>query len=240
MDDINHLIEEGKTKANELNVTLKTIEHITNRLQHQYTKAQEDVTNTFHYYVGELDTIKNETLKELDEIYNLRLKSLNHLTSKTVDRVEKVKQLAIFVERFKKFSSSTDASELLLFKNLIETPLTSIRDFDPDISIPRAELEFVSNHQAVQVSFTNPLSFSLSLSLYFSLSLLFPLSFSISVCLSVSLSLSFQLSHSHLYPYTLITLLIDLTVIIFMMIIHCFLIELYSNVFFQHMLCIES
>ncbi|XP_074601481.1 tripartite motif-containing protein brain tumor [Brevipalpus obovatus] len=159
MDDINHLIEEGKTKANELNVTLKTIEHITSRLQHQYTKAQEDVTNTFHYYVGELDTIKNETLKELDEIYNLRLKSLNHLTSKVVDGVDKVKQLAIFVERFKKFSSSTDASELHLFKNLIEAPLTSIRNFDPDISIPRAELEFVSNHQGIQASVKNTFGF---------------------------------------------------------------------------------
>ena len=153
MDQINNLIEEGKAKANELNVTLKTIEHITDRLHHQYTKAQNDVNDTFNFYVNQLDEVKTDTLKELDDIYNAKLVNLNHLYSKVIEGVDKVKQIAMFVDRFKKFSSSHDTCELLLFKQLIEAPLVQIRNFEPDINIPKAELEFVSNYQAIQVSF---------------------------------------------------------------------------------------
>lgn len=149
MDEINHLIEEGKSKARELNVTLKTIEHITNRLQDQYAKAQVDVNDTFNYYVRELEESKKGTLKELDDIYNSRLGSLKSLTNKVIDGVDQVKQLASFMERFKSTSISTN--DLVVFKSLIETPLTSIRNIDPDIKIPKAELEFVSNRGAIQV-----------------------------------------------------------------------------------------
>ncbi|XP_015790863.1 brain tumor protein isoform X1 [Tetranychus urticae] len=155
MDQINNLIEEGKAKANELNVTLKTIEHITDRLHHQYTKAQNDVNDTFNFYVNQLDECKSETLKELDDIYNSKLVNLNHLYSKVIEGVDKVKQIAMFVDRFKKFSSSHDTCELLLFKQLIEAPLLQIRNFEPDINIPKAELEFVSNYQAIQTSVKN-------------------------------------------------------------------------------------
>jgi len=155
MDQISHIIEEGKAKANELNVTLKTLEHMSSRLQSQYTKAQNDVTYTFNYYLNQLEEAKSETIKELDVVYNSHAVTLSHLNSKVHDGVDRVKQIALFVDRFKKFSSST---ELIFFKQLIEARLRQIRNFDPELNIPKTDLEFISNYQAIQVIYFSLLS----------------------------------------------------------------------------------
>ncbi|RWS29605.1 B-box type zinc finger protein ncl-1-like protein [Leptotrombidium deliense] len=152
VEQMTHLVDDGKAKITEFNVTLKTIEHITSRLHLQHTKAQTEVADTFNFYVSQIEELKTETLKELDDIYNSRLVSLSLLNAKVQDAIDKVTQISLFLDRFRKFSSST---ELLFFKQIIEAKMRQIRNFDPEMNIPKADLEFISNYQAIQASVRN-------------------------------------------------------------------------------------
>lgn len=74
---------------------MKSLEHSTNRCQHQYQKAQAEISDTFQFYVSLLDEVKAETLKELDDIYNSKMVSLQLMSSKTGDAIEKMSELDI-------------------------------------------------------------------------------------------------------------------------------------------------
>ncbi|KAI1286837.1 B-box type zinc finger protein ncl-1 [Halotydeus destructor] len=152
IDQMSRLIDEGKVKAAEMNVTLKDIEHTTARLQHQYNKSQTEIADTFQFYVSLLEEMKAESLKELDDQYNTRLVTLTLLNSKVHDAIERMSQIAMFSERYRKCSSPT---ELLFFKQLIEGKLRMLLNFDPEMSKPNADLEFVSNFQGIRASVRN-------------------------------------------------------------------------------------
>ena len=150
VEQMTRLIEEGKAKASELNVTLKTIEHTTARLQHQYNKSQAEINDTFQFYVSLLEEVKSETLKELDESYNAKLVSLTLLNSKIREAIERVANIALFKDRYQKFSSP---NEHMFFKQLIESKMRTLLNFDPEVDKLNADLEFISNFQAIRVSF---------------------------------------------------------------------------------------
>lgn len=147
------LIEEGKNKSQELNVTLKSLEHATNRIQVQYSKAQNEISDTYQFYMSLLEDTKSETQKELDDIYNSKLVSLTLLNSKVHDAIDKMAQLDLFTDRFRRFSSPT---ELLFFKHLIESRLRALASYDSELNEPNSiDMEFVSNFQTIRVSIIN-------------------------------------------------------------------------------------
>lgn len=145
------LIDESKVKAGELNVTLKTLEHATARLQHQYSKSQTEIADTFQFYMSLLDEVKAEANKELDDIYNTRMSNMTMLNAKLHEAIDRVEQLALFMDRYRKFSSPT---ELVFFKQLIESKLRvlNVDPIDVTKATATADLEFISNFQAIRVS----------------------------------------------------------------------------------------
>lgn len=148
VEQLNRMVDDGRLKMSELNVTLKTLDHVTSRLQLQHSKAMNEISEAFQFYLSMLEETKQEFLKELDDIFNSRMVSLTLLTSKVEEAVRKTQQIALFMDRVRKFTSAT---EMLQFKHVIDTKLQAILNFNPEVNIPSHELEFVSNYQAIQV-----------------------------------------------------------------------------------------
>jgi tripartite motif-containing protein 2/3 len=142
------MVDEGRVKMSELNKTLKTLEEVTNRLQVQHSKAQQEIGEAYQFYLSMLEETKTEFLKELDDIFNSRMVSLTLLTSKVEEAVQKTQQISMVMDRTRKFASS---QEMLQYKSVIDSKLQAILNFNPDANIPSHELEFVSNYQAIQV-----------------------------------------------------------------------------------------
>jgi len=146
------MVDEGRVKMSELNHTLKTLDQVTNRLQMQHQKAQQEIAEAYQFYLSMLEETKMEFLKELDDIFNSRMVSLTLLTSKVEEAVRKTEQISLFVDQTRKFAS---AAEMVQYKSVIDSKLQAILNFNPDANIPSHELEFVSNYQAIQVGIRN-------------------------------------------------------------------------------------
>lgn len=147
-----HTIEESKAKITDLQNVLKTIENFTNRLQMQYHKAQGEVDETFRFYCSMLEERKQDTLKELEEIYSRKILSLTLLEEKVQETVSKIHQMSSFVDRILKFSNNT---EILMFKQLLDVKFQTAMTFNPEVNLQNVDLEFVSNYQAIQVGVRN-------------------------------------------------------------------------------------
>lgn len=147
VEQLYSMLNEGKTKCGQLNVTLKTIEHCSSKLQVQYSKAQNDIQETYLFYLQQLDQQRALQLKELEDSYNTKLLTLSLLNSKVHDSIDKMNQMSLFLERFNKFNCNF---ELLQFKQLLESRLKQIKHFEPEMNLPKVDLEFVNNYQAIQ------------------------------------------------------------------------------------------
>lgn len=142
------VIDEGRKKISEFNVTLKTLEHNKSKLQIQYAKAQNDIHETFQLFQQMLDDYRQKMAEELDDVFNTRMTSLNVLTSKVEEIVRKSQQISLFSERIRKLTSP---AELFVFKQMLDNKLQPVYNFNPDINtIPHGDLEFVSNFQSIQ------------------------------------------------------------------------------------------
>lgn len=147
-EQLGHLINEGKKKSTELAVTLKSMEHQMAKMQLQFTKATTEVNETYQFCLSLLDEMKSESLKELDDQYNSRLISLTLASAKIQESMDKMDRLDHFTDCFRKFNPT----ELMSFKQLVETRLRSHLNFDPELTKPApADIEFVSNFQAIRV-----------------------------------------------------------------------------------------
>ncbi|XP_023236199.1 B-box type zinc finger protein ncl-1-like isoform X1 [Centruroides sculpturatus] len=149
---ISQMIEDSKLKTNDLRNAAKTVEHFSSRLQMQYHKAQNEVNETFQFYRSMLEERKQETQKELDNMYNTKIVSLSLLGQKIQEMIDKIHRMCEFVDRITKFSSNT---EILVFKQLLDSTLQHILAFNPEVNLQSFDLEFVSNYQAIQVGVRN-------------------------------------------------------------------------------------
>lgn len=150
-------MDEGKSKVSELNGTLKSLELTTNRLRGQYTKAQQDINDTFDFCLSLLEELKKESMKDLDDQYSSKLVALTLLNTRIHDAIEKMNQTENLTERFnRKYSNSSSSpspNELLNMKESIESRLRLLVSFDSDISKSIGpDLDFVSNYQSIRVS----------------------------------------------------------------------------------------
>ena len=85
--------------------------------------------------------------KELEDSYNSKFLTLSLLNSKVHDAVDKMSQIRQFLDRYKKFKCNL---ELIQFKQLIEMRLKQIKHFEPELNMPKVDLEFICNYQAIQ------------------------------------------------------------------------------------------
>ena len=124
-----------------------------NRMQAQYSKAQTDVNDTFHFYQSLLEEMKGETLKDLDDQYHSKMNHLQMLNEKVHDAL-KMTQLDPFGDRFGLFSNG-DHSDMHI-KQLMEHRLHVL---DSEMNKPLGDLEFVCNFQAIRASVRNSFGF---------------------------------------------------------------------------------
>ncbi|XP_075545253.1 tripartite motif-containing protein brain tumor isoform X1 [Dermacentor variabilis] len=152
VEGLSHMVEDGRVKSHDLRAALKTLEQVSSRLQAQYQRAQGEVADTFHFYRSMLEERRQETLRELENVYNAKMVSLGLLGQKVQDTIERIHQVCAFVERLTRFSTSTEA---LVFKQLLEAKFQGFLSFRPEAGLHGMDLEFVSNYQAIQVGVRN-------------------------------------------------------------------------------------
>lgn len=153
-------MDEGKGKVSELNGALKSLENATNRLRGQYTKAQQDINDTFDFCLSLLEELKKDAMKDLDDQYSNKLVSLTLLNSRIHEAIDKMNQTEHLTERFnRKYSNSSSSpspNELLNMKESIESRLRLLVSFDSDVAKSiGSDLDFVSNYQSIRASLKN-------------------------------------------------------------------------------------
>lgn len=148
---ITQQMSDSKLKSSDLRNIQKTVEHTTSKLRTQYHKSQSDISETFQFYQSVLEERKQETLKELESVYNAKLMSLSMLTQKVQEAIEKILQTCNFVERLMKHSSNV---EVLMFKKLLDSRFVTLLNYNPEPN-QTMDIEFVSNYQAIQVGVRN-------------------------------------------------------------------------------------
>ena len=153
MESLHQLADQAKVKANDLRGMAKNIEHSSNKMQVHYHKSQNEINDTFNFYVSMLDERKTETLKELDSAYNAKQVSLSTTAQRMQDSIKKLYQGCEFIDKLIKHAGPT---EVLMFKHMLDSKLQSLLGYTPDINSPGAfDIEFVSNFQAIQVGVRN-------------------------------------------------------------------------------------
>nr|MBE5724417.1 brain tumor [Cucujiformia] len=119
----------------------------------QYHKAQNEVNDTFMFYKSMLEERKQEILKELESVYSTKTLALDVAGQKGQDTVDQIFKTCEFVDKLNKCANLI---EILMFKKLLDTKLQGLMNFNIDQNVLlAAELEFVSNYQAIQVGVRN-------------------------------------------------------------------------------------
>lgn len=153
LDAINKLISDGKLKANEIRNNLKNLETTSSRLSSQYQKSLGEVNETFSFYVSMLEERKAEIARELEQAYSNKQVALSVYSQKAQETVDKIFQVTDFVERLMKHASN---GEVLMFKKPLDARLHQLIASNPELNLATvAELEFISNFQAIQVGVKN-------------------------------------------------------------------------------------
>lgn len=151
IENLLQTVSEVRGKAVDMRTIIKNSEHNTGRIQVQYSKAQNEINETYQFYRSMLDERKQELLKELENFYNAKNMSHSVLITKSQEHVDKVLQSCEFVERLTKHAGPT---EMLMLRKLMENKLQSFLSFIQELQSP-FELDFVSNYQAIQVGVRN-------------------------------------------------------------------------------------
>lgn len=151
IESLIQLINELRTKAQDMKQMVKSTEHNAARIQIQYHKAQNEINETYQFYRSMLDERKQELLKELDSFYNAKTMSQSVLLTKSQDQIDKVLTSCDCVE---KFARSVGPNELGMLRRIMETKLQTFVSSINDLQ-SIYELDFVSNYQAIQVGVRN-------------------------------------------------------------------------------------
>ncbi|GAB1602348.1 brain tumor ncl-1-like [Argonauta hians] len=153
VDILRRLSDDAKAKASDLRQIAKGIEHINSRLQIQYQKAQEDITETYNFFRAVIEERKQEVQRELDQVFNGKQIAISTLAQKIQENIERIYQGCDFIDKLLKHASS---SEILLFKSFIEQRFQNVFNFQPDINNQNYyDMEFISNFSAIQVGIQN-------------------------------------------------------------------------------------
>ncbi|KYM97085.1 B-box type zinc finger protein ncl-1 [Cyphomyrmex costatus] len=154
LEALSRIIQECRSKAADTRAAVKATDHNAAILQVQYHKAQNEINDTFQFYRSMLDERKQELLKELDSVFSTKQISLNVLSQRANETADKMMQTCDFVERVTKVTTTTD---FLMVRKILEAKLQSLLNCtsNTDIANQTADLEFVSNYQAIQVGVRN-------------------------------------------------------------------------------------
>ena len=151
---LSRTLNDARAKAAELKTVVQTTEAAVNKMTTQLSKAQSDVTETYHFYRAALDDRREELLRELESVYNSKQTTLNDLGQKTQEAVERILKTCSFVERLVKQSSPVEA---LLFKKELDAKFAALFAFcPPELNLQNAlDVEFISNYKAIQIGVRN-------------------------------------------------------------------------------------
>ena len=152
LEAVSRAVQECRAKAAEVRTAVKTADHGAARLQVQYHKAQNEINDTFQFYRSMLEERKQELLKELESVFSAKQISLGVVTQKANEMADKIHQTCELVEKLTKYTTVT---EVLMVKKLLDSKFQLLMNYQPDIGGQTADLEFVSNYQAIQVGVRN-------------------------------------------------------------------------------------
>lgn len=152
LEAVARAVQEGRSRASDIRAAVKAADHGAARLQVQYHKAQNEINDTFQFYRSMLEERKQELLKELESVFSAKHISLGVVTQKANETADKIQQTCDFVERLTKYTTVT---EVLMVKKLLDSKLQALINSTPDVTNHSADLEFVSNYQAIQVGVRN-------------------------------------------------------------------------------------
>ena len=153
VEHMQRLSEQAKVEAKKLKDLAKNTERSSNKLNIHFNQAQNEINDTYNVYLSLLEKRKLEAIDELDAVYNSKKTTLNSVCTRTQKCTDQLDNSCVFMEKIFKYCSST---ETLIFKKNLDCLLKKIISYTPEIQLPNdCDIQFVSNHQAIQVGICN-------------------------------------------------------------------------------------
>lgn len=153
MEGIGAIMQDAKAKASDIRGVMKSVEHVSSKLQVQYHKAQNEINDTFAFYRSMLEERKQELLKELESVFSAKQISFGVATQKGQETIDSIYKTCEFVDKVNKCATVV---EIMMLRKLIDSKLRDLLNYNMDQSVHApCELEFVSNYQAIQVGVRN-------------------------------------------------------------------------------------
>ena len=147
------LSEQAKVKTNNLKDLRRNAEISANKLKVSFHKAQNEINDDYNVYISMLEKKKHEAQGELDAAFNFKKTALYSVSTRIQECIDKLDDGYTFTQKIFKHCSSTEA---LLFKKNLDYKFKDNISYTPQMQLSNGcDIEFVSNHQAIQVGIFN-------------------------------------------------------------------------------------
>lgn len=148
LDCINRLVQEGKSKAQEIQGNLKNLESSLTQLSTHFTKAQCDINHVFNYYTNALEERKLNLIRELEGHFSSKQMAMSTYSQKAQETVDRIFQTTDFIERLMRNAVN---SEVLQFRPTLEQKVTNLVANSPEVNFDDiCDFKFIFNLQAIE------------------------------------------------------------------------------------------
>ena len=147
------LSEQTKVETKDLRDLASNTEHSAIKLKIHFQNARNEINDTYKVYLSLLEKRKLEALGELDAAYKSKKTTLSSVCTRVQECTDQLDNVCEFMDKVFKYCSNTEA---LLFKNNLEYTFMTIISHTPEIQLANdCDIQFVSNHQAIQTAICN-------------------------------------------------------------------------------------
>ncbi|PAV57073.1 hypothetical protein WR25_26135 isoform D [Diploscapter pachys] len=128
---MDQLVAEARIKRQELLDMFKQVDNAQQRLNLSLTRAHQQLDENVQMLIRAIDEQRKSAAKEIEAAYSAKQVQLTMVDKRIQQMVEKLSQTIEFTSRLLKYASPT---EVLVFKQLLDTRLQIFLTFNPDVS----------------------------------------------------------------------------------------------------------
>ncbi|GAB1601568.1 E3 ubiquitin-protein ligase TRIM56-like [Argonauta hians] len=147
LDELTELQNKVKIREKELQEVSKKLKTVNTNIWSQYRRIQNNIDATYNYFQYVLESRREELLKELREMFNEKILSVNDTESKVRQSVFHISHGCEFIKKLTKYGN---VAEMLLTKCFVEKRFQSILGYYPDMHDEEFGFEFLSNFAAIE------------------------------------------------------------------------------------------
>jgi len=156
--------EQARTRAGELEASMRGVEDATVQLRMQISKARIDVDEAYRFFCDLLRDRRAQVVDELEAIYNGRWQALNTELQDIRSHIDSFQEFTNIIETIALGGRDGTFSDAVFvpISGKLQSMLNRLQTYEPkpiDVAASVGDIRFVSNHQSMQVAVQNCLGY---------------------------------------------------------------------------------